>query len=175
MKKDKIFKITLSVIIAILVFSAFLPFIIDAFKSLIPEEKIGPPGDKIYGIGVPVTSDRGTITLTEHKKEDKTVIFTFDKINDQYYGIRFKGYNSADDVFYNIYSPHEYTGLVPYPSEASVVFGGLAFTVNGEEREELPFAIGKYEIAVDYSEIYDFCDEVSSEILIIGFGMFNIE
>ena len=50
----------------------------------------------------------------------------------------------------------------------------LIITVNGEKVDTLPTAPGTYEIAIDYSELYEFLDYVEPIVEVYSFGSFVI-
>ncbi len=128
--------------------------------------------DKMYHLNTPVTSERGTITMTEYNLKDKTVTFVFDKVTDDHYGFAFDGYDTENGIFYNVLTEYDYISLHPYPENAIIRYDGLLYTLNGVRVEELPFAPGNYEIVVDFGGMFEYCDKVSTRILVIGFGYF---
>ncbi len=129
--------------------------------------------DIIYNLGSAVTTERGTIKLTEHDAAKKTVSFVFDKKNYMAFGFNFIGYNSENKIYYNVITESE--SFKPYPENAVVYNDKLIYTVNGKITNELPQEPGIYEITVDYSRMYEFCNDVSSDFLVVGFGMFTFD
>jgi hypothetical protein len=59
--------------------------------------------------------------------------------------------------------------LIDYVNHAGK-WGILEITVDGEPATYLPWKAGTYEIRIDYSKVYEVCDEVKDYVSVGGFG-----
>ncbi len=150
-----------------------LTFIIPISMNILFPASSSDGQDVIYGLGESATSGMGTVTFTESDTEKHTVSFVFEKVNDGHYGLCFTGYDNDEGEIYNAITWCDTSNIQPCPDDATVKCGGFSYTVNGETADALPFSAGRYEVTVDYSGMYEYCDKVSTRIFVVGFGAFD--
>ncbi len=155
-----------------------IPKLFDSGESYNPGETV-----KIHQLGKAVTSEYGTITLTESNTKDGKCRFVFEKTTEDIFGFGMRGYivesrytdengvEKVNPIQYHIITPYEkYSAENEVASNHIVKDDMLKIIVNGQEVNELPTSPGTYDIVVDYSSIVDFLDNVSYQIQVFGFN-----
>lgn len=174
-KKSKAVWAAIGSLAACLILALMIPFTMDLLERVSEPVPEASGHDVIFHLGMPITSDKGTITLTRHDAAKHTVTFVFDLADDFRYGFCFDGFDSDTNTAYSVIPPYDSSNLQLSTKEAVRRFDGLSYTVNGEHTESLPFAAGSYEITVDYSGMFEYCDTVSTKMRVIGFGRFSFD
>ena len=140
--------------------------------------------DKITLQGVTVNSSIGRLTLTESNIENNQCTFTLIKENNKPIYICFRGFSIletyTDENGVEHKKVQQYHIVTPYDNyekaaENHIIKDDkLIITVNGEKVDTLPTAPGTYEIAIDYSKLYEFLDYVEPVVEVYSFGSFVI-
>ena len=137
---------------------------------------------QVYREGTLVKSSAGNITLTDADYQNKTFTFVLEKKNNTPLYIKFEGYIILDTHFdengatlHKVQHVDVITDYDRYKSNGHIVLDiPFKMTVNGEEMEAIPREPGVYEITVDYSNLCNVLDDVSSLVEVRTFGKFLI-
>ena len=138
---------------------------------------------KINPNGKPIENRFGSIILTDSDYQNKAVTFILEKKNNAHLYIKFEGYIVLEEFVdengilgkkvQQIDVITDYDGYKP-DNGHKVLDIPIKMTVNGEKMDAIPREPGVYEITVDYSNLCNVLDDVSSLVEVRKFGKFLI-
>lgn len=143
-----------------------------------------PESLSVYYEGQTMKTRGAEITLVETDFEAGTCTFEINK----------KYYSKTCFIFYGMVILREWTDengavfldtddydvITPCPGYVSktnwkVVDNLLKITVNGQEAERLPFKAGTYTVVIDFSEMFEVMDRVSTRMSVNGVASFELD
>lgn len=126
------------------------------------------PNAYVYCVGETCVNSYGTIFYKAY--EDGKITLIFDKTDDREVYWFLSGNDIKDEwldgngkpAYYLI---HYYASNDPdYSERGTRVTDGLVFIVNGEKTTVFPTAPGHYEIVIDYTKLFNLCNEMDPYI-----------
>lgn len=147
-----------------------------------------PPPPVTCPVGNTISNRYGTLVFHTDDYENRTIAFTlileermFQKIVASMEGSKYlsswvevingKEYVLHDSERVFARTPSD---MIDYVNHAGQ-WGMLVITVDGQPATYLPSRAGTYEIRIDYSKVYEACDELKARVYISDFGYLLIE
>ena len=126
------------------------------------------PDAYVYAVGENCVSGYGTILYKAY--EDGKITLIFDKTDEREVYWFLSGNDIKDEWLDEYGKPgydldHYYATNKPdYSERGTRVTDGLVFIVNGEKTTVFPTAPGHYEIVIDYTKLFNLCNEMDPYI-----------